>query len=85
MIEGFLTDHDGTIYQEGDVVWLAPGTKHKSYKEKGCTVAIFLELFEEQVDQTRSFPLYTDRKQVSNNTTAFKNFLFFKNHENVNL
>ena len=62
VIEGSLTDHDGTIYQQGDVVWLAPGTEHNSYSEKGCTVAVFSELHEEQVDQARSFRLNTGRK-----------------------
>ncbi len=43
VIEGELTDHDGIIYRTGDVVWLAPGTEHNSYSEKGCIVAVFSE------------------------------------------
>ena len=47
VIEGELTDHDGTTYKAGDVVWLAPGTEHNSYSEKGCLVAVFSEKAEE--------------------------------------
>ena len=47
VIEGELTDHDGTTYRAGDVVWLAPGTVHNSYSENGCIVAVFSELAEE--------------------------------------
>jgi len=43
VIEGELRDHDGTLYKAGDVVWLAPGTVHNSFSEKGCTVAVFSE------------------------------------------
>ena len=51
VIEGELTDHDGTTYKSGDVVWLAPGTEHNSYSEKGCVVAVFSELLEETLDE----------------------------------
>lgn len=43
VIEGELTDHDGTTYKTGDMVWLAPGTEHNSYSENGCIVAVFSE------------------------------------------
>ena len=36
VIEGELTDNDGTVYRQGDMVWLAPGTEHNSYSETGC-------------------------------------------------
>ena len=49
VIEGELTDHDGTKYKAGDVVWLAPGTIHNSYSEKGCLVAVFSERVEDKV------------------------------------
>ncbi|MEO0328359.1 MAG: cupin domain-containing protein [Pseudomonadota bacterium] len=48
VIEGELTDNDGTIYRKGDVVWLAPGTEHNSYSENGCIVAVFSEDVEEK-------------------------------------
>ena len=47
VIEGELTDNDGTVYSAGDVVWLAPGTEHNSYSENGCTVAVFSQQLEE--------------------------------------
>jgi anti-sigma factor ChrR (cupin superfamily) len=47
VIEGELTDNDGTVYKAGDVVWLAPGTEHNSYSENGCLVAVFSERMEE--------------------------------------
>ena len=43
VIEGTLHDHDGTIYRQGDIVWLAPGTVHNSYSETGCVLAVFSE------------------------------------------
>lgn len=43
MLEGELIDHDGTVYREGDLVWLAPGTTHNSRTETGCLVAVFAE------------------------------------------
>ena len=52
VIEGDLRDHDGTLYQAGDVVWLAPGTVHNSYSENGCTVAVFSQWPEEQPETT---------------------------------
>ena len=49
VIEGELTDHDGVTYKTGDMVYLAPGTVHNSYSEKGCLVAVFSEQVEENV------------------------------------
>ena len=51
VIEGELTDNDGTVYSAGDVVWLAPGTEHNSYSENGCTVAVFSESSEDPISQ----------------------------------
>ena len=51
VIEGELTDNDGTVYSDGDVVWLAPGTEHNSYSENGCTVAVFSESREDPISQ----------------------------------
>jgi quercetin dioxygenase-like cupin family protein len=41
VVEGELTDNDGTTYRAGDVVYLAGGTEHNSYSEKGCIVAVY--------------------------------------------
>ncbi|MEL6408802.1 MAG: cupin domain-containing protein [Pseudomonadota bacterium] len=43
MIEGELIDNDGTVYKQGDVVWLAAGTEHTSHTETGCLIAVFAE------------------------------------------
>jgi len=43
VVEGELTDNDGTTYRTGDVVWLAGGTEHTSHSEKGCIVAVYSE------------------------------------------
>ncbi len=43
VMEGELTDNDGTTYRTGDVVYLAGGTEHNSVSEKGCIVAVYSE------------------------------------------
>ena len=41
ILEGTLTDPDGTTYVTGDCVSLPPGSVHSSYSDKGCvTVAM---------------------------------------------
>ena len=42
-----LIDNDGTVYRQGDVVWLAGGTEHTSHTETGCLVAVYAEAAEE--------------------------------------
>ena len=44
-IEGDLTDHDGTEYGPGDLVWLRDGTSHSSHTRNGCTIAVYAEEF----------------------------------------
>ena len=43
ILEGTLIDNDGTVYEKGDVVWLAPGTEHTSHTETGCLIAVYAE------------------------------------------
>ncbi|MFN3207935.1 MAG: cupin domain-containing protein [Roseovarius sp.] len=43
MLQGELIDNDGTVYRQGDVVWLAAGTEHSSHTETGCLIAVFAE------------------------------------------
>ncbi|MEQ9259628.1 MAG: cupin domain-containing protein [Roseovarius sp.] len=43
ILEGTLIDNDGTVYEQGDVVWLAPGTEHTSHTETGCLIAVYAE------------------------------------------
>lgn len=47
IVEGELIDNDGTVYKQGDVVWLAPGTEHTSHTETGCLIAVYAEAAEE--------------------------------------
>ena len=43
MISGELVDHDGTVYREGDLVWLKKGTQHSSYTKDGCVIAVYIQ------------------------------------------
>lgn len=43
IIEGEAIDNDGTVYRQGDVVWLGPGTEHSSYTKTGCVIAVYSE------------------------------------------
>lgn len=42
VIEGELVDDDGKVFTTGDFVSFAPGSKHWSTTEQGCTLAVFL-------------------------------------------
>ncbi|QYX57528.1 cupin domain-containing protein [Roseovarius sp. SCSIO 43702] len=41
IIEGDLTDNDGTEYGPGDLVWLADGTQHCSTTKNGCLIVVY--------------------------------------------
>ena len=43
LISGDLTDNDGTVYREGDLVLMKAGTQHCSYTENGCLLAVYIE------------------------------------------
>lgn len=49
VIEGELIDNDGTVYRQGDVVWLAAGTEHTSHSPGGALVAVYSERQEQPV------------------------------------
>ena len=42
IIQGDVTDNDGTVYCEGDLVLMKSGTQHCSYTEKGCVVVVYI-------------------------------------------
>ncbi len=44
IIEGDLTDNDGTEYGPGDLVWLKDGTEHHSTTRDGCVIAVFADM-----------------------------------------
>ena len=41
ILEGELTDSDGTVFRAGDFVSYAPGTRHHSRTGPGCLIAVF--------------------------------------------
>lgn len=43
VISGDLSDNDGTVYREGDLVLMKAGTQHCSYSESGCVIAVYIE------------------------------------------
>ena len=54
ILSGEITDHDGFTYREGDFVSLKAGTRHCSYTEKGCLIAVYSESFETTVEVSDS-------------------------------
>ncbi len=42
VLEGSLTDSDGTRFNAGDFVSFAPGTQHYSIAPEGCLVFVVL-------------------------------------------
>lgn len=42
MLEGELTDNDGTVYRPGDLVLMKKGTQHSSSTVDGCLLAVFI-------------------------------------------
>ena len=49
IISGDVTDNDGTVYREGDLVLMKAGTQHCSYSENGCVIAVYIETTEAAV------------------------------------
>ncbi len=49
VLQGDLTDNDGTKYREGDLVWMKKGTEHCSYTENGCTLIVYIKKAEVSV------------------------------------
>ncbi len=41
VLDGELIDADGTVLTAGDFVSYAPGTRHNSWTESGCTLVVF--------------------------------------------
>ena len=49
LLEGDLQDNDGYEYKPGDLVYLSRGTQHFSTTRTGCTLAVFIESWEENL------------------------------------
>ena len=41
ILEGELTDSDGRILRRGDFISYRPGTRHNSWTDTGCLIAVF--------------------------------------------
>ena len=42
ILDGELTDSDGTIFKKGDFVSYEPNSSHYSFTEKGCLILTFM-------------------------------------------
>lgn len=49
LLEGDLTDNDGTEYKAGDLVLLKAGTVHNSTTKNGCTLLVYIPTAEQPV------------------------------------
>lgn len=49
ILSGDLTDNDGTVYREGDLVLMKDGTEHCSHTENGCVIVVHLQAPEVEV------------------------------------
>ncbi|MEM7256263.1 MAG: cupin domain-containing protein [Pseudomonadota bacterium] len=47
VLEGDITDNDGTQYVAGDLVLLKAGTEHNSSTKNGCTLLVYIPTAEE--------------------------------------
>ncbi len=41
ILEGELTDSDGHVFRKGDFISFQPGTRHNSWTDTGCLIAVF--------------------------------------------
>jgi anti-sigma factor ChrR (cupin superfamily) len=41
ILEGELTDSDGSVFRAGDFVSYAPGSRHNSWTGPGCVIVVF--------------------------------------------
>lgn len=49
VLDGDLTDNDGTEYQPGDLVLMKEGTEHNSTTRNGCTLVVYIEQAEKEI------------------------------------
>lgn len=50
VLSGEITDNDGTLYREGDMVLLREGTQHSARTRKGCTLLVFNDTVERSIE-----------------------------------
>jgi len=49
ILSGELIENDGTVFREGDLVWMKKGTEHCSHTETGCVMAVYIETAEKEI------------------------------------
>lgn len=50
VLEGDITDNDGTVYKAGDLVLMKAGTEHCSTTKNGCTLLVYIPSAESPVN-----------------------------------
>lgn len=51
VLEGDITDNDGTEYVAGDLVLLKAGTEHNSSTKNGCTLLVYIPSAESPMEK----------------------------------
>ena len=51
ILDGELTDSDGTIFKKGDFVSYEPNSSHSSFTEKGCLILTFMRGQNNQINK----------------------------------
>ena len=49
ILEGELTDSDGTVFKKGDFISYEPNTSHSSFTKKGCLILTFMRGHNNQI------------------------------------
>ena len=52
VLDGDLTDNDGTEYRPGDLVLMKEGTEHNSTTKNGCTLVVYIERAEQALQES---------------------------------
>jgi quercetin dioxygenase-like cupin family protein len=52
VLDGDLTDNDGTEYHPGDLVLMKKGTEHNSTTKNGCTLVVYIEQAEKELPES---------------------------------
>ena len=51
ILEGELTDSDGTVFKKGDFISYEPNTSHSSFTKKGCLILTFMRGHNNQIKE----------------------------------
>ncbi len=49
ILDGELTDSDGTVFKKGDFITFEPNSSHSSFTEKGCLILTFMRGQNDQI------------------------------------